>query len=564
MHKESLIQANHMNRHFVHKGPSLASKLPKSNRNILQSMGPRNPHKMVFENASTNEVVNTGMALNDKMSTGSDDIPSILIKWAIYIIAPILAEVFNAFVHLGTYPEILKTAKVTPLHKKGDRDIVENFRSISILSQINKIFEKLIHARLMTFLNKHNLLTNSQFGFRKGHNTSHAINHLNEQVIKNLEKKKVCAILFIDLKAAFDTIDHKLLIEKLDHYGIRDNILSLLTSYLFKRKQYIKSGDIESSILLVLCGVPQGSVLGPLLFIIYINDIANSCALESVLYADDAALLLADENLKRLKRTVNRELKLLDDWLIANKLTLNMAKTNYMLIANTNVLTAKDMKKFKLTIRKYTLHEVDHIKYLGVILDNKLNWSYHIAYLVTKLSQVAGMLYKVRDILPMKNRIMVYNSLAGSYLNYGIISWGSATLSTLSKLKALQNRLVRYITFSPPRTNVKCKFKSLNILTVDQLYFCETAKFVQSVHTSTSPMIFQDYFQIASHSYNTRFRQNSHYALPQPRTERGKRSCVYTGVNIWTNVPMNLKDLSKKGFKHQIKCYVIENDIACT
>ena len=206
--------ANHMNCHFVQKGPSLASKLPYSNRNILQSMGPRNPHKMVFENATTNEVVEKGNALNDKMSTGSDNIPSILIKWSLFIIAPILAEIFNSFVNLGTYPDILKTAKVTPLHKKGDRDIVENYRSISILSQINKIFEKLIHVRLMTFLNEHNLLSNSQFGFRKGHNTSHAVNHLSEQVTKSLEKKKVCAILFIDLKAAFDTIDHKLLIKK--------------------------------------------------------------------------------------------------------------------------------------------------------------------------------------------------------------------------------------------------------------------------------------------------------------------------------------------------------------
>ena len=553
--------ANRMNHHFVQKGPTLASKLPHSNRNILQSMGPRNPHTMNFAKTSTTEVVDLGNALNDKMATGSDDIPSILIKWSLYILAPILADIFNVFVELGIYPEILKTAKVTPLHKKGDKDLVENFRAISILSQINKIFEKLIHARLTTFLNEHNILSNNQFGFRKGHNTSHAINHLSEQVIKSLERKKVCAILFIDLKAAFDTIDHKLLRKKLDHYGIRGNVLSLLTSYLSERKQYIKSGDIESTLLLVLCGVPQGSVLGPLLFIIYINDIVNACALASILYADDAALLLDDENVKRLKRTVNRELKLLDDWLISNKLTLNMSKTHYMLISNTNVLTVKDRKKFKLTIRKYTLHEVDHIKYLGVILDNKLNWNQHIAYLVTKLSQVAGMLYKVRDKLPMKSRIMVYNSLAGSYLNYGITSWGSAAPTALNKLKVMQNRLIRYITFSPPQTNVDHKFKSLNILTVDQLYFCEIAKFVQSIYNHTSPFAFGDYYQVVDHSYNTRFRQNSHFALPQPRTERGKRSCLYTGVNIWGNVPREFKQLSKETFKYRLKSFIIENGI---
>ena len=287
----------------------------------------------------------------------------------------------------------------------------------------------------------------------------------------------------------------------------------------------------------------------------------DSCALESSLYADDAALLLADENVKRLKRTINRELKLLDDWLISNKLTLNLIKTNYMLIANNNVLTSKDRKKFKLTIRKYTLHEVDHIKYLGVILDNKLNWSYHIAYLVTKLSQVAGILYKTRDILPLKSRIMVYNSLAGSYLNYGITSWGAATLTALKKLKTLQNRLVRYITFTPPRTNVDHKFKSLNILTIEQLYFCEIAKFMHSVHNGISPKMFQDYFQTAPHSYNTRFRRNCQYSLPQPRTEKGKRSCKYTGVSIWAKVPWNFKALSKQTFKYRLKHFIFENGI---
>ena len=182
--------ANELNSHFVTKGPKLASRLPKSRRNILQSMGPRNSHTMSFTPISVNEILNTVNEFVDKKSTGSDDIPSILFKWAINIIAPKLAFIFNQLVDHGLYPEDLKIAKVTPLHKKGDKSDLDNFRPISVLTQFNKLFEKLIHVRLMTFIDKHKILKDYQFGFRKKHNTSHGISYLNEQLIKNLEKRK--------------------------------------------------------------------------------------------------------------------------------------------------------------------------------------------------------------------------------------------------------------------------------------------------------------------------------------------------------------------------------------
>ncbi len=286
---------------------------------------------------------------------------------------------------LGIYPDSLKVAKVTALYKKGDVTNADNYRPISVLTQINKIFEKIIHKRLVAFIDNHNILPNNQFGFRKKHSASHGITHLNEQVVKNLEAKKISAILFIDLKSAFDTVNHDILLKKLDHYGIRDNILSLIQSYLTNRKQYVKNGEIESSLLDVVCGVPQGSVLGPLLFILYISDIVNCSNFECFLFADDAGLLLADKNKNALKKQVNKEVKLLHEWLITNKLTLNLTKTNYMLTANANKLTQKDRKKFRITIGKYTIHEVEQSKYLGVMLDNKLTWSDHIEHLITKL-----------------------------------------------------------------------------------------------------------------------------------------------------------------------------------
>ena len=255
--------ADHLNKHFVEKGPKLASKLPNIRTSIFKTMGQRNPCSLILEDTNSSEVVKIGKDFDINKAFGVDEIPAILIKWAIYIIAPILTKFFNIFMRMGIYPDDLKVAKVTPLHKKGDKTIDENFRSISVLTQINKIFEKIIHERLVSFIDKHKILPNNQFGFRKKHSASHGITHLNEQVTKNLEDKKNSAVLFMDLKSAFDTVNHDILIKKLDHYGIRNNALNLLTSYLTNRKQFIKSGKIESCLLDVLCGVPQGSVLGP-------------------------------------------------------------------------------------------------------------------------------------------------------------------------------------------------------------------------------------------------------------------------------------------------------------
>ena len=551
--------ANHLNKHFVEKGPKLASKLPNSNASIYKSLGQRNPHSMTFNDSTVSEVVSIGNKFDINKAFGVDNIPAILIKWAIHIIAPFLSKFFNIFMKIGVYPDTLKVAKVTPLHKKGDKTVDDNFRSISVLTQINKIFEKVIHERLVNFINQHSILPNSQFGFRKKHSASHGITHLNEQVTKNLEAKKISAVLFMDLKSAFDTVNHKILIKKLDHYGFRNNVLDLLTSYLTNRKQFVKSGDIESSLLDVLCGVPQGSVLGPLLFILYIADIVNCGKFECFLFADDAGLLLADNKLKLLKKLVKTEVKLLHEWLIANQLSLNLTKTNYMLVSNINTLTAKDRKRFKITIGKYTIHEVEKTKYLGVILDNKLSWKEHIEYLITKLSQAAGVIYKLRDCLPLQAKMLIYDSLAASYLRYSIAAWGNTTQTVLGRLQSAQNKIIRYLTYSPPMTNVVDKYKSLKIMDTQNLYFFEVAKFMHSVYHKNIPNAFGDYFHTINHQYNTRNKQMQTFSLPQPRTERGKRSLRFKGIEVWGKVPQHLKGLEGKQFSSKLKEYILTN-----
>ena len=412
---------------------------------------------------------------------------------------------------------------------------------------------------MVSFENQHKFLKNCQFGFRKGHSTSHGITHVNEQIIKSLEKKKVCALLFIDLKSAFDTVNIDILLTKLEHYGFRGKILELLSSYLHGRQQYVHSGDIDSCLLSVMCGVPQGSVLGPLLFIIYINDIDNCNDLENCLFADDAALLASARSVKELKQVIRKEVKLLHDWLIINKLTLNLSKTKYMLLGSNRAFSSKIRKKFKITIGNYTIHEVDQIKYLGVILDRNLNWSNHAEYLITKLSRAAGAIFKIRNYLPFKARLLVYNSLVGSYLQYGISAWGNCSSTVINKLQAMQDKIIKYMTFSPPDSNIDSKYRSLKILKVKELHFYETAKFMHCVYQNNMPVAFRDYFQAIAHTHPTSTRENTCFYIPFFRTERGKKSLRCTGVHIWSDIPETLRGLGHKLFKTKIKEFVLNN-----
>ena len=360
------------------------------------------------------------------------------------------------------------------------------------------------------------------------------------------------------MKAAFDTVDNEILLDKLDHYGIRHKTLKLLKSYLHNRKQFVKCSSIESTVLSVLCGVPQGSVLGPLLFILYINDIFNCSSFDPVLYADDAALVISAKTLKKLNQNMNKESKLFFEWLNANKLTLNYKKTKYMIVTN-KCYTPKFLKKFRLNINKNNIKQVEIFKYLGIILDNNLSWKPHIDYLQSKLSSAAGILFKIRTYMPTHVLRLVYNSLVDSYLRYGIASWGTAAAYLNDRLQASQNRVLKSLLpnniavsgFDP-------HYKHLKILTIENLFRMNIGKFMHSIYHGYNPPAFDSSFPLCSHSYSTRHAQNAHFALARPRTETGKKAIGYAGVKCWTDIPVSLKILKNpKSFNTAFKDFLL-------
>ena len=262
------------------------------------------------------------------------------------------------------------------------------------------MIEKLIHKRFYSFLESHNILYHNQFGFRKNNSTTNALIQITEKIKESIYNCKYGCGIFIDLRKAFDTVNHEILLNKLEHYGIRDSMLDWFRSYLKDRKQYVSINEQSSELLINNCGVPQGSVLGPLLFLIYINDLPNiSKILNFYLFADDTNIYYESNSLRDIERTINKELQKLYLWLNVNRLSLNIDKTNFLIFHPYN----KPLKQHvTIKINKKAIMEKEYIKYLGVLVDSSLSWKYQISSLTKKISRSIGVMYQLRTFFTIK------------------------------------------------------------------------------------------------------------------------------------------------------------------
>ena len=295
-----------------------------------------------------------------------------------------------------------------------------------------------MYKRLHRFLETHKVLYSLQFGFQENHSIDHALVSLTEAVRSTLDNKRLGCGIFIDLQKAFDTVNHRILLSKLEHYGFRGCALEWFRSYLSDRKQYVSVNRSNSNLLSITCSVPQGSVLGPLLFLIYINDLPNaSKKLTFYHFADDTNIYYESKDLCNLIKIVNKELRLVKKWLDANKLSLNINKTNYIIFhsSSVNVPSGSDIK-----IGKKHIKRVKFVKFLGLLLDEHLSWKYHLSELSKKLARTCGMFFKIRNLLPLDVLFCLYNALFLPFLQYGLIFWGQTYASYIYPIFKLQKK----------------------------------------------------------------------------------------------------------------------------
>ena len=299
---------------------------------------------------------------------------------------------------------------------------------------------------------------------------------LKEYLLENCSKKMISCVLFLDLKKAFDSVSHEILLKKLEYYGVRGVALELFRSYLSNRKQLTRVGDSVSLLDLIEWGVPQGSVLGPLLFLIFINDIPLASDLGTWLFADDTVLVESANSLSALQHKMNYQVDKVQTWLLANKLSVHYVdKSQYMLVNSNNITRIED-NLFELKMADYIIARTKTYRYLGLIVDEKLSWADHIKEVCLKLSQAAGVIFKVRNRLTHEALMLIYHALVGQKLRYGLICWATAPKFLLDKVDVSHNKIVRYLTFSKACSRAWSLYRKLDVLPLDTLKELEWGK----------------------------------------------------------------------------------------
>jgi len=546
--------SNAFNNYFANIGKQLADNIPASANSALEYLAnlPNYYDSFYLFPTDAEEIAAEISSLKLGKSVGPFSVPVKVLKILQPYIAKPLEIIFNSSLATGIVPQSLKIAKVIPIFKKGSNTDLGNYRPISLLSVFDKILEKIVAKRMLNYIEKKNILYDKQFGFRSNYSTDYAILSIIDKIQQAIDKREFSCGIFLDMSKAFDTVNHQILIAKLNRYGFRGPISDWLTDYLKDRKQFVSIGETFSDQQTILLGVPQGSVLGPLLFLLYINDF-HLCSniFDFHLFADDASLFYKHKNLTSLQTNANVELGNIYAWLCANKLTLNITKSNYVLFHPSQRKVPLDPELY---INNNQLKQEKYIKYLGILIDSNLSWKPHINYILSKVKRNCGILCKIRYFVDLRTRVQLYYSLIYPFLIYGILAWGSTYPTTLDPLFKLQKKVMRVITFSNFDERSSPLFKRLNVIKLNDIAFLYISVFMYKYHHSLLPTAFNNFFTKVRdvHKYNTRLSSKSSYALPKPRTNYAIFNIRFQGVKIWNSLSDNTKVLSKSLFKNTI------------
>jgi hypothetical protein len=540
--------ADKFNDFFVNIGPNLADVIETHDKPPFATyLQTKVESTFLFETINEQKTTKIISDMKTKSSCGIDKMSLELLKACSALIVSPLTAIINQSLTSGIFPDELKTAKILPIYKKEDEHFFDNYRPISLLPSISKVFEKIAHQQLFSYLSRNKLLYKHQYGFREDHSTELAVLEFLDRIYSHLDAGNIPISVFLDLSKAFDTIDHNILCSKLTHYGIGGTELNWFRSYLTDRSQYVSYNGSCSELNKITTGVPQGSILGPLLFTIYMNDICYASNFHSILYADDTTLInpICTHDSAEI---INEELNKVCNWLAVNKLSLNAKKTKYMTF-HWHQNTAASLIRPIIQIQGHKIDKVSHFKFLGITLDTNLNWNEHVTELGNKLSRTSGVLSKLKNYIPSEILHTIYNSLFQSHLNYGITCWG---FNNCERIIKLQKRAIRNVVKSKYNAHTEPIFKNLKILKWEDIFRTSCLKIYYKFHNNTLPDYFSNFPFISIEALNN---ERIHTRPKRVRTlpdRYGDSQTELPNPNPIIQISLTNKSNSRKCIRHFI------------
>lgn len=539
---DSSTIANEFNMFFTNVGlnNSLTLDMPNIEKERLIQENNVTINSFYFSPITSCELYYVINSLKNKSSPGIDGITNSVVKHLACFLVDVLSFIFNLSVETGIFPVSLKRAVVIPIFKKNDRSCLNNYRPISLLSVFSKIFEKVMKKRIIGFINANNLFSNSQYGFREHRNTEQALLSFLDQVTNTMDNGHSASALFIDMTKAFDRVQHSTLLKKLSRWGFRDAIQRWLKSYLNGRTQCVRLNGLLSNELVVKMGVPQGSVLGPLLFLVYINGIFEQQFKGSLTaFADDVSFTYAGLDVSHNNDSIKLDLELLSLWLKAHNFLLS-DKTKIMHFKERNSSnTSTNYHAFGCNRKVpcvssgcFPVYRVNEFKYLGVLIDAKLNWKSQVESLKSKLLLVARKMYVLRIFCPKYLLRIVYCALVESLLQYGLTCWGGACQTTLRSVFVRQKHIIRIMSFKARQDASWPIFQALELLPLQHLYVFKVLKLFFIISGN-------DYVNLAD--YNLRSNFQFMKKIPKFRLDLRRSSFSVISPILFNNLPYEIR-----------------------
>ena len=549
--------ANAFNDFFVNVASHLKEPIHPSNHDKLEDFCKSKISENTefsIPNVEKDKVLKYLLNVDTSKATGTDNFGARLLKLAAPCIVEDITFICNNSISSSCFPDKWKEAKVSPLHKSGPLEEVNNYRPISVLPVLSKVLERHVSDSLTVYLNENSLLHKTQSGFRSHHSCETALNFMTDSWLNALDKGEMIGVVLVDFKKAFDLVDHDILLTKLELYGIKNETLHWFKSYLSQRQQQVSISNTLSSFRPVSCGVPQGSILGPLLFLLFINDLPLYTSIVFTdMYADDTTLYYVHTSQEAIERNLQIALNELSNWCKNNGMVLNTLKTKVMLITTKQKRNGLSKDGIELKYNDDPLQSIANDKILGVFVDNNLSWSEHVKHISKKIASNVWLLSKIKMFLSQEHRIQFYKSYIQPHIDFCNIVWGNTTETNKMKIFRMQKRAVRVILDYNVESTTEA-MKSLNIQSIYDRLFLRKAKFMFKVYHKITPTYINESFNLRSSlntSVNLRSMNVGCFVPPKPRTECFKQSLRYSGCLIWNSLPEDVKSAQTQETFHK-------------